>query len=189
MCWHQKKGEKSNDGKCGCADDTDLHHQKPKGPGAQLCSSQNHIWQDYVKELEKNLNSDSGLVGAFVFEWNDEWRKGYSNAADFCKSPYQLTGKDFREANYGINKWHSSSGKYELVPKTISDDGKITFVSVLSDYWCQAANEQCGGKGWFGKTCCVPGTTCESVKSKYYSQCVPIPTTETLSSTVPFVAN
>merc|ERR1712240_145694 len=37
---------------------------------------------------------------------------------------------------------------------------------------CGAVWTQCGGNGWGGPTCCVPGSTCRE-QNPYYHQCIP----------------
>lgn len=40
---------------------------------------------------------------------------------------------------------------------------------------CSGAYQQCGGKGWSGPKCCIPGFECVSDGSGYYSGCKPEP--------------
>lgn len=42
---------------------------------------------------------------------------------------------------------------------------------------CSLGYKQCGGDGWSGPTCCIPGFACQPdpVNPKYYSGCVPVP--------------
>lgn len=40
---------------------------------------------------------------------------------------------------------------------------------------CAGAYKQCGGRGWSGPTCCIPGFKCVSDGSGYYSGCKPEP--------------
>jgi hypothetical protein len=40
---------------------------------------------------------------------------------------------------------------------------------------CGAAYAQCGGDGWKGPTCCIPGYKCTVKDAKYYSGCEPVP--------------
>lgn len=42
---------------------------------------------------------------------------------------------------------------------------------------CATAYAQCGGKGWTGKTCCIPGFKCtpDAKNPEYYSGCDPVP--------------
>jgi len=39
---------------------------------------------------------------------------------------------------------------------------------------CASAYDQCGGHGWAGKTCCIPGYECVA-QTEYYSGCNPAP--------------
>jgi hypothetical protein len=45
---------------------------------------------------------------------------------------------------------------------------------------CSAAYAQCGGEGWAGPTCCVPGYQCtpDATNPQYYSGCTLIPVCE-----------
>jgi len=46
-----------------------------------------------------------------------------------------------------------------------------------TNHTCAEAYGQCGGQGWTGATCCIPGFQCEKdpKNPKYYSGCEPLP--------------
>ncbi|TKA53805.1 hypothetical protein B0A53_03595 [Rhodotorula sp. CCFEE 5036] len=84
--------------------------------------------------------------------------------------------RDSREAHRRWFRRLEDDGKGELARRAAPSSVPVVCQGTVTAY------QQCGGMGWSGDTCCIPGYTCV-VSDAYYSQCRPVATTTTTSAT------